>query len=407
LNFKDILGHENLKSQLLGAIQHNHVAHAQLFAGQEGSANLALALAYAQRIHCETPTSDDACGSCPSCKKHIKGIHPDMHFVFPVAITKKVESKPLSQDFMKEWREIISPKKAPELIAKDKELKSKENIYNLVAQNPYISLKDWLTYIEAEDKQANISAEEGRQILQKLMLKSFEGGYKILLLWLPEFLNITSANVLLKILEEPPAKTLFLWVTNDANNLLTTLISRLQRVQIMPFEDVEVEEYLKTKKFVPKDKAQNIAYLSEGNLGLALRMNMTAEADFLDWFRDWMRECYKINNNSIVGILEKMDIFNEMPKETQKNLLQYAINVCREMMIIKNINNTSDSESFFRLPPKKLEFIQNISKSFKNITQWESLYKHFNQAIYHIERNANAKMLFLDMSLKISVIFLK
>ncbi len=407
MNFKDIPGHQNLKSQLLGSIQHNHVAHAQLFAGQEGSANLALALAYAQRIHCETPTEDDACGTCPACRKHLKGIHPDMHFVFPVAITKKVESKPLSQDFMKDWRDIISPKKSPELIAKDKELKAKENIYNLVAQNPYISLKDWLTYIEAEDKQANISAEEGRQVLQKLMLKSFEGGYKILLLWLPEFLNITSANVLLKILEEPPAKTLFLWVTNDANNLLTTLISRLQRVQVMPFEDVEVEEYLKSKKFVPKDKAQNIAYLSEGNLGLALRMNMTAEADFLDWFRDWMRECYKINNNSVVGVLEKMDIFNEMPKETQKNLLQYSINVCREMMIIRNIDNTSDSGEFFRLPPKKLEFVQNISKSFKNVTQWESLYKHFNQAIYHIERNANAKMLFLDMSLKIAGVFLK
>ncbi len=403
--FKDIIGHQALKTQLLRAIQNQHVAHAQLFAGQEGSANLALALAYAQYIHCENPTNDDACSVCQACKKHQKGIHPDMHFVFPVAITKKVESKPLSQNFMQDWRDVISPKKQPDIIAKDKNLKSREPAYNLVAQNPYLSLKDWLTYIEAEDKQANISAEEGRQILQKLMLKSFEGGYKILLLWLPEYLNITSANVLLKILEEPPAQTLFLWVTNDANNLLTTLLSRLQRTQILPFDDVEIEDYLKSKKFVPKEKAQNIAYLADGNLGLALRMSMTAEADFLEWFKAWMRECYKINlpnNWQIVGVLEKMEHFNDMPKESQKNLLLYAMNVCREMMIIRN--NTND---FIRLPPQKLDFIQNISKSFNELVQWEMLYEYFNQAIYHIERNANAKMLFLDMSLKIANVFLK
>lgn len=367
MQFKEIPGHQTLKQLLTHRVKEGRVPHAQLFNGSEGSANMAIALAMAQFLQCEQPTEDDACGKCFSCHKHKKLIHPDLHFVFPIAKTPQVGAKPTSQDFMGFWR--------PFLIS-----------------NPYISLSDWLETIQAENKQANIPVEESRQIIRTLSLKSYESQYKILILWLPEMMKGPAANALLKVLEEPPPFTIFLLVGQDEKQLLTTIRSRVQMIQIPAFTDSEVKTYLQHKLMLGSEQAQEVAYLADGNLHLALQLAKNPDDSAFMFFRDWMREVYMKN---LTGLVARSDEFSGLRKESQKAVLEYGINIFREVLLWH-----SQSTHILRQSGEQLKFVQGLSKTL-SVPYIEPLFKLLNDALHHLERNANLKITFLDISLKI------
>lgn len=365
--FKDVIGQDEIKQQLIHAIQNNQVAHAQMFWGAEGGAALSLALAYAQYIHCENKQTSDACGKCAACVKCQKLIHPDLSFVFPVATTKKVSSKPVSKNFMEEWREFLG-------------------------KHPYPSLSDWLGFIDAESKQANISVEESRHIIQQLSLKPFESEYKILVLWLPEYMNISAANAILKILEEPSPKTLFLLVSQNPNQLLATIISRVQAIQTAPVTDEEIAHYLKQRLQIESEKAEQIAYMADGSLNTALHLIDNTHHTQHDLFVEWMRACFKKSMEELVNLT---DAFAKLSKDHQKSLLLYGLNVCREALVWKQ-----GGEKLVRLSGKEYQFVQNFSKVLQ-VHNSTLLYEQFNEAVFHLERNASAKIVFLDISLHI------
>ncbi len=369
--FSEISGLSAIKNILLQSVKNKHIAHSQLFLGNEGSANLALALAYAQFINCENPLENDSCGVCASCGKIQKFIHPDIHFVFPVTTTKKITKEALSEDFLSEWRKFL-------LI------------------NPYASISDWLNVIGAENKQPNISAEEARNVIKSLALKSFEATYKVMLIWLPEYFNITAANILLKILEEPPRNTIFLLVGNKADNILTTILSRTQLIKIPEFTESEINEELE-KKFPHSDKIKSAAIISNGNLNLAFQMVEGQVDESHEIFGQWMRLCFDcFSKNKIIDLLELAERFQKMSKDSQKSLLVYSLQMFRESLM-----NISEKTELIRMPEEIKTFISNFSKvmSFEKI---EFLYEKFNAAIYHLERNANPKITFFNISLVVA-----
>lgn len=371
--FKDIQGLDSIKNTLIQSVKNNHVAHAQLFHGNVGSANLALAWAYATYINCEDKQENDSCGKCASCSKMGKLIHPDFHHIFPTATTKKVKEAD-SESYMPLWRDFLK-------------------------QSPYKTLADWLEFIGVEgNKQGNISAEEARKVIQKVSLMAYEAEYKILIIWQPEQLNQSSANALLKILEEPPSKTLFLLVCNNANKLLATILSRTQRIAIPSFSDDDIVQYLVAKLAVDDRRAKQIAYLSEGNLSKAVELSTAQENDQHSWFANWMRMAYKPDISSLVKLADTFDAF---PKEQQKGLIEYSLSVFRDLLLWQNGAN-----SLVRLEGDELTFVQNFSKAVKQ-EAIEAVVQELNDAHYHLERNARAKILHLDLSLTIARLFKK
>ncbi|MDJ1506485.1 DNA polymerase III subunit delta [Xanthocytophaga agilis] len=368
--FKEIPGLADVKKTLIQSVQTGHIHHAQLFFGNEGSANLALAWAYATYVNCEDKQPDDACGVCPACRKIGKLAHPDLHQIFPVAATKKITKDPLSENFLPDWRLFL-------------------------AGNPYASLTDWLNYIGTENRQPQISAEESRQIIQRLSLKPYEADYKVLFMWLPEMLNITSANALLKILEEPPPKTLFLLVCQDPGRLLTTIISRTQMVRVRSFTDQEISHVLTTKLQVEPQRAAQIAHLADGNLNEAIRLSNEVKNDQHELFRDWMRLCFQLEKR-LTDIVKNADKLAAMPREAQKNVLQYGINMVRESLVY-----TYNEPQLIRLEGEEMTFVQGFAKVITP-ERAERLFGYFNNAILHLERNASPRIVFLDTSLQVA-----
>lgn len=367
--FKDIPGLDNIKETLIRSVKNSHLAHAQLFDGAPGGGGLAMALAFSTYINCENRGEDDACGTCASCIKMNKLIHPDFHFIFPIASSKKIEGK-TSEAFLTYWRSFI-------------------------LDSPYRILPEWLDYINAENKQGNISVEEARGILRKLSVKSYEGEYKILLIWKPDIMNASSANALLKILEEPPYKTLFLLVSDQSDRLLTTIISRTQRVAIPVFSDDDVRQFLK-KQSVSDSIVNQIAYLCDGNLSEALHLVKETGDDRSAWFMEWMRSCYKYD---LAFLVRSADTFDVMNKEKQKGLLDYALRLFRDMLVWSH-----GAGELLRVPQEELTFVQNFSKAV-HMDALEKMIEEVNVAFLHIERNVRAKMVFLDLSLTIALFF--
>jgi DNA polymerase III subunit delta' len=366
MQFSQITGLTDIKNRLIQAVQHNHVAHALLFHGAAGSGNLAMALAFATFINCEDKQAEDACGKCANCLKMSKLAHPDVNYIFPTAGGKSV----ISENFIMQWRAFI-----------------KENIYG--------SISDWLEKINI--KQGNIPVEEARQLLQKMSLKSYEGGYKIVMIWQAEMLHPSTANALLKILEEPPEKTLFLLVCSNSDRLLTTIISRTQRIAVRAFNDEEVISYiLKSERaeshLITYDRAKQIAFLAEGNLAKVQEIMNKADENEHVWFANWMRMCYALNVQKLVPMADE---FDALPKEKQKGILEYGMNIFREIFLFRN-----GLENLIRLEGEDLIFVQKFAKAL-NINNLEQIIKELSDAHFHLERNARAKMLFLDISLSI------
>jgi DNA polymerase-3 subunit delta' len=370
MTFADIPNQAAVKSLLRQSVQRQHVAHAQLFRGQEGGAALALALAYAQYLNCEARAADadDSCGHCPACTKTAKLAHPDLNFIVPVTTTKTVAKDAVSSKFMAEWRAFV-------------------------LDNPYQGLNDWMQHIGAENKQGNISKDEAVQILKLVSLKAFEARFKIVILWLPELMHPAAANAVLKLLEEPPPATIFLLVSHAPEQLMPTIISRVQPVVVRPFSEDDITAYLRDEYQVPEAKARQVAQLANGSLGAALASrDANADHDYFEFFAKWMRLSF---SQKAADILKLSEEFQKLGRENQKEMLAYSLGLVRKVLL-------------FGIDPKFVPHMANGEQQFvagfaKFVTPRNAdlLTKELTDAHYHIERNANAKMVFVDSSLRL------
>ena len=369
MKFADIPGLSDVKELLIDAVKANHTAHAQLFVGAEGALNLPLALAYATYLHCQNKGEYDACGTCPACSKNAKFIHPDTHFVFPLSNVKNDKDEDrFKAEILKSWRSFL-------------------------LEQPHGSLDDWTNYYGGEDKLALISREESREIIKKLSLKPFESPHKIMIIWQPELMHSAAANGILKILEEPPPKTYFILVTNAADKLLPTIISRTQIVTVPLLHDNEVQSYLQEKHGVEERKAEKLAQLAEGRLNFGIKLIDSEEDNNTQRFIEWMRACFRKNYGTLVTMADE---YHSLDKLNQRSLISYSINMMRESLL--NISGAADMN---RTRGDELKFVQDFSKVL-TLDKVEKSFKLLNDAGYHLERNGSAKMIFLDLSLKLS-----
>lgn len=368
MKFSDIYGYSDLKDTLVNSVKSNHVAHALLFSGMSGSANLAMALAFAQYVNCESPTADDSCGSCASCVKFEKMIHPDLMTIFPSFNVAGKERERVKSAQQQSFREAV-------------------------IKNPYMSYPDWVKSIDAEKKQCIISVEEGRSIAKNVSMKAFEAKYKVVLIWLPELMNQACANSILKILEEPPAKTLYLLVTSDFEKNITTILSRTQMVHVPLFDEKSIKSYLEDVHFVASKRAKEIAKYCDGSLRVAVKMINEEVDDSSASFVSWMRLCYKA---SLPELVDLADQFSKTPRAQQVGLLTYGLDINREIML-----NTFSVDDLKRVSAEDAQFLDGFTKVF-NEDKIIGFSEYLNEAIYHIERNLNAKILFMDLSLNLA-----
>lgn len=363
MQFKQIVGQEATKQRLLNSVTENRVSHAQLFLGPEGSGSLALAVAYAQYLSCEDKQADDSCGTCSSCRKYNKLMHPDLHFSYPFFAKHKDDT---ALTFIEQWRDAFTA-------------------------NPYMNLDTWRGYLDAENKQANINIAECHQIIKKLSFKPFESVYKVLILWLPEYLE-KEGNALLKIIEEPQPNTLFILVAQNQDQILNTILSRTQLIKIPCLSSQDVKQYLITEHNQTEDAAAEIAYLTNGNLTEALTMLQQDTKSYHSLFVQWLRLCF---GNKGLEVLTFVDQFAKMGRENQKNFLRYGISFIRECCLLM-----AGAGNLVHLPAKELETAQKMTNVL-NIEKAQDICTELEKAHYHVERNANPKILFLDVSLQI------
>lgn len=372
--FKDVIGQEEAKQLLIKEVKEGRIAHAKLICGREGTGKLPLAIAYARYICCEHPGETDACGTCPNCIKINKLAHPDLHFVFPV-IKKKNVKEVVSDDFITEWRELLN-------------------------DTPYFNLGIWLKEMGAENQQALIYVKESDEILRKLSLKSSQGGYKIVIIWLPEKMNMECSNKLLKLLEEPPAQTIFLLVSEEPDMLLTTIQSRAQRFKLNNIEEKDITNALIGKFGLNESDAINIAHLSEGNYLKALETIHLSEENklFFNLFVSLMRLSYQ---RKIREMKQWSETLASMGRERQKNFLTY----CQRMIRENFIYNFKDKDLVY-LNNDEYNF-SNRFAPFVNEKNVMGIMDELSEAQHHIEHNVNAKMVFFDFSLKMIVLLVQ
>jgi DNA polymerase III subunit delta' len=363
MQFKQIAGQAAVKQRLINTVNDNRVSHAQLFLGPEGSGSLALAIAYAQYLSCEDKQPDDSCGHCSSCRKYQKLVHPDLHFSYPFFAKDKNDT---ALTFIEQWRQAL-------------------------LANAYLSLDVWRSYLEAENKQANINIAECHQIIKKLSFKPFESVYKILILWLPEYLE-KEGNSLLKIIEEPQPNTLFLLVAQNQDQILNTILSRTQLVKIPALSYDEIKDELMQHHDQTEFAAAEIAYLSNGNLTEALSMLQHENKSYHTLFVQWLRLCFGNKGPEVMAFVEQAA---KMGRENQKNFLRYGISFIRECCLL-----IAGVPSLVRLAPQELETAQKMT-NVMNTSMAQAISTELEKAHYHVERNANPKILFLDVSLQI------
>jgi DNA polymerase III subunit delta' len=389
MQFSKIINQQEVKQQLVELIQHNRLSHALLFLGKEGSGSLSLALALAQYLTCERTTDhgrqttapsllfeasskpssivsgpcSDSCGVCPSCTKANQLVHPDIHFSFPV-VTKKSGTPPVSADYITEWREFIK-------------------------NYPYGNVYDWLQFIGAENKQGNITANECSNIIHKLSLKSFESEYKVLIMWMPEYLG-AEGNKLLKLIEEPPPNTLFILVAENETLLLPTIVSRCQMIKIPMLETADIEKALIANKVDPV-KARQVAATAEGNYREALQLLQHAEEDWQAILRDWLNSIIKTGPVAQTKWVEET---SRLGREKQKQFLRYFNHLLEQSIRSKIMGNN------VYLPDNEKDFAERLNR-LADISQQQAIIEELDRATYYIERNANAKILFHALTIKL------
>ncbi|TDQ72189.1 DNA polymerase III subunit [Sphingobacterium yanglingense] len=369
MQFKEIVGHQSIKNHLINSVKNNRVSHAQLFLGPEGSGSLALALAYAQYINCEDRQEDDSCGHCASCRKYEKLIHPDLHFSYPFFAKGKEET---ATTYMDEWRKAF-------------------------LTNPYLGLNYWREQLDSGNKQANINIAEAHDIIKKLSLKSFEAEYKVLIMWLPEYLD-TQGNALLKLIEEPPAKTLFLLVAENQDKIINTVISRTQLVKINKLHHDEMNSYLVEERKLDPKRAKEISFIADGNIQEALNLiHQHGENETFSILVQWLRFIVTDNGKELIGLTE--DKLSKLGRENQKSFLLYAINMMRQIILMQQ-----GLRNLVFLQEEEFAFVEKFSGLFQ-FEQLEEAINILEKTHYGIERNGNAKILFLDLSLQLVLLF--
>ncbi len=369
MNFSQIPGQKAVIDRLRSSVAENRVSHALLFYGPEGSGKFAIALAFARYISCEKRTAEDACGVCPSCVKYDKLIHPDLHFVFPV-IKKKSGTEAVSDTYIAQWREMV-------------------------LRSAWFSLSTWTEAMEVANEQALIPVAEAAEIIRKLSLKSFESDFKIMIIWLPEKMNAETANKLLKMIEEPPARTLFILVSEEDDRLLPTITSRCQHIRIPAIPSEALSAHLVKTMCMDPVRASEIAAIANGNMVRALELAREDDNTVvhLDRFTKLMRTAYTRDIHALVTWSEETAALG---RERQKSFLSYSLRMIRENFIL----NFSGKENKLVYLTRAEDEFSGRFHPFINEKNINALNREFNLAYAHVESNGNTKMIFLDLALR-------
>ncbi|MDD7915392.1 ATP-binding protein [Polaribacter ponticola] len=368
--FNQIIGQDHIKKHLQKSAENGRIPHAQLFVGKEGCGTLPMAIAYAQFLLCNFSENADACTI--KCNKLQ---HPDLHFAFPVTTNDSVKKHAVSNLFLEDWRDFI-------------------------ATQPYGSLFNWLQHIGVENKQGLIGVDEAEAVVKKLRLKSYEGGFKVMIIWMAEKMNIAAANKLLKLIEEPPEKTVFLLITENEEQIINTIKSRCQALHFPALSEQDIANSLIVNNQVADNEATKIAHQAEGNYNKALHLSQNDSNDlvFEEWFITWIRTAFKAKGNAAVveQLISWSDTIAKSGRETQKRFLDYCLQFFRQALLM---NYKSDQLVFMET---KSGF--NLSKfaPFVHSGNIIEIEKEISEAIYHIERNGNAKIIMLDLSMKLT-----
>ena len=366
MQFSQIPGLEELKNQLISAHKRGKVAHAQLFAGRPGTAVLPMALAYASYLMCVNPGENDSCGTCANCVRINKLVHPDIHLHFPKVSAAENKYEKVLAEAIPMFRDFVT-------------------------ESPFGDLEAWTRKYGQENKNLLISRQDSRQMLKNVSMRSVEGGYKILLIWIPELMNASSANAILKILEEPPEKTLYLLVSYSYDSLLATITSRTQLVTVPPNTTEEVQRYME-EQGVETDKAEQAAKLSEGKLGLAAHIAAVGESHEYEDFQKWMLECW---NRNLTNMVHRSEEFSKSGKASQKTTLNFAISIIRNAVV-----HASGQQ-----PPSQSEAEKAFVGKYADklgLDRLEKVYALSNEALIHLERNSNPRITHLNLSLDIT-----
>ncbi len=363
MQFSSIPGIVDLKKNLVQAYQRNHIAHAQLFSGEEGGAALPMALAFATYLLCENKTDEDSCGECDNCRKMQKYIHPDVHFFYPSPRTEKEAEQNIQARI---WREFL-------------------------IDSPFGVLEEWIERLSSENKQNQISKNDARQIIKTVSMKSFEGGFKILFIWYPELMHPSAANAILKVLEEPPENTLYFLVTFNYEGLMSTILSRTQLVVVPSFKDETVRDYLIAEKGLSSAQAEKVSKIAKGNIREAERHIDSEENIAFQDFQKWMRACYQSDFTSLTQLSEQ---FSQRSKSDQRAYLSFGIDLIRNSVLAKGASDLSNSKG------EENKFVTDFSR-VNGIGSLEKIYSELNSSLVNLSRNANAKITHLALSLRL------
>jgi DNA polymerase-3 subunit delta' len=362
MQFSKVVGQQHLKASMIEAINNGRISHAQLFLGPEGNGALPLAIAYIQYLFCKNRTATDSCGQCPQCLRITKLNQPDLHFVYPLALSKEVEK---STDIFPKWREAF-------------------------LQDNYLSLNDWMNFLDAENKQPVIGVGESKDILHQLSLTAHEGTYKVMIMWMAEKMNLVAANKILKILEEPPDKTIFILIT-ESTQLPITILSRTQITKVPRIEEEEIAKALVQRNGQSPERAANIARAAEGNYRLAqVLLTENEDEQYLSQkFQEWMRMCLRLDGDRLS---EWINDIATIGREKQKQLLAYSIKTIRQSILFGNF------------PISILDTEEDFLRKFSPYVPFENgtiIVDELTKAYHAVERNAHPKILFMSVSLKI------
>ena len=368
--FNQIIGQEHIKKHLKVSAENGRIPHAQLFVGKEGSGTLPMAIAYAQFLLCNFSDNADVCNlKCDKLQ------HPDLHFAYPVTSNENVKKHPVSSLFLQDWRSFIETQ-------------------------PYGSLFNWLQHIGVENKQGIIGVDEAEEVVKKLRLKSYEGGFKVMIIWMAEKMNIAAANKLLKLIEEPPEKTVFILITESEEQIINTIKSRCQALHFPALSEQDISNTLVVDHQVSDNDAAKIAHQAEGNFNKALHLlqNDSSDIIFEEWFVAWIRTAFKAKGNAAVvqQLIEWSDTIEKTGRETQKRFLDYCLQFFRQALLL---NYKSDNLVFMET---KTGFDLSKFAPFVHAGNILEIEKELNDAMYHIERNGNPKIILLDLSMKLT-----
>lgn len=376
MQFSQILAQEHIKNHLVKSAAAGRIPHAQLFVGPEGSGTLPMAIAYAQYVLCGN-SADENSGGNESCNIKFDNLsHPDLHFIYPTVTTEEVKKKPKSLDFISDWRTFVN-------------------------ENPYGGLFDWYRLLGVQNKQGEIRVEDAQEILKLLSLKSYEGGYKFTIIWMADKMNVPASNKLLKLLEEPAEKTVFILITENEGDIIQTIRSRCQVMHFGPLPEKAVADALVSREnMVPRD-ALRLARQGQGNFNKALHLlhQDSEELPFEEWFVQWVRAAFRAKGNAaaINDLIQWSEQIAGLGRETQKKFLHFCIDMFRQALLL---NYQSPSLVYFE--PKVEKFKLENFAAFVNGKNINDIFNELSDAVYHIERNGNAKMILTDLSIKLT-----